>query len=389
MKKHLRNLDYPLLVIILILSLFGLVMVYSASFVEAGLDPGINDSGYYFRRQRMWLILGLMIFFVASMFSYRSLRKLTQPFFFITVLMLILVLVGFGVSVNGATRWLDFKIFLFQPSEMAKITMVLYFAHILTSKQDRLDNFSQGILPPIMLLMFVFGLIVLQPDLGTATSILIACGIILLFSGARFRHLFALGASGIALVVGLIFIAGYRRDRLTSFLNPFEDPSGEGYQLIQSLIAIASGKLNGVGLANGVQKAGYLPEAHTDFILSIIAEELGLFGVLFVIVTFMAFMYKGVLIAKRAPDHFGRLLALGITFQVISQAIINIGAVSGSMPITGITLPLISYGGSSMLITFATLGVLMNIAIKGNMKRGYETEEEEETKDFQPIRSVK
>ncbi len=248
LKKHLRNLDYPLLVIILLLSLFGLVMVYSASFVEAGLDPSINDSGYYFERQRIWLVLGLVIFFFSSMFSYRSLRKLTQPAFIITVIFLVLVLTSMGVTVNGATRWLDFKIFLFQPSELAKITMVLYFSHILTRKQDRLDDFKQGVLPPILLLGFVFGLIVLQPDLGTATSILIACGIILLFSGARFRHLFTIGGAAIALVLVLIFGAGYRRDRFTSFLSPFEDPSGEGYQLIQSLIAIASGKVNGVGL---------------------------------------------------------------------------------------------------------------------------------------------
>ncbi|MGP4073186.1 putative lipid II flippase FtsW [Piscibacillus sp. B03] len=389
MKKHLKNMDYPLLVIILILSLFGLVMVYSASFVEAGLDPSINDSGYYFRRQRTWLILGLVIFFFASMFSYRSLRKLTKIAFFVTVILLFLVIAGMGHTVNGATRWLDFKVFLFQPSELAKITMVLYFAHILTRKQDRLDNFFQGLLPPILLLGLVFGLIILQPDLGTATSILMACGIVLLFSGARFTHIFALGGAALGLVILLIFGAGYRRDRFTSFLNPFEDPAGEGYQLVQSLIAIASGKVNGVGLGSGVQKAGFLPEAHTDFILSVIAEELGLFGVLFVIITFMVFMYKGVLIAKRAPDHFGRLLALGITFQIISQVIINLGAVSGSMPITGITLPLISYGGSSLLITFATLGVLMNIAIKGNMKRGYVEESEEDTPTQRPLRSVK
>ncbi|TFB24296.1 putative lipid II flippase FtsW [Filobacillus milosensis] len=377
MKKHLKNMDYPLLVIILLLSLFGLVMVYSASFVHAGLDPNVNDPAFYFKRQRLWLILGLFVFFFMSMFSYRRLGQLTPLLFLITFLLLLAVIIpGLGVTRNGATRWLDLGFFLLQPSELAKISMVLYFAYALTKKEDRLDSFNKGLLPPLLLLLGVFTLIVLQPDFGTAASIMIACGIILLFAGAKFIHLLGLGSVAIVGALLLILGADYRRERLTSFMDPFADPSGDGYQLIHSLIAIASGKINGVGLANSVQKSGFLPEAHTDFIMSIIAEELGLIGVLFVIISFMVLMFKGVLIAKRAPDQFGRLLALGITFQIISQAIINMGAISGLLPITGITLPLISYGGSSLLITFAFLGILMNIAIKGNIVRGYNREEE-------------
>lgn len=373
-------MDYPLLVIILLLSLFGVVMVYSASFVYAGIDPNISDSAYYFKRQRLWLMLGLAVFFVISMFSYRRLGQLVPIIFIVSIIFLILVAIPqIGVVNNGARRWLDFKLFLFQPSELAKIAMVLYFAKAYTNKQDRLHKFNDGVLPPLLILGGVFFLIVLQPDFGTATSILISCGIILLFAGVRLIHLIGLGAVALAIAAPLIVFSEYRMERLTSFLDPFSDPSGDGYQLIHSLIAIASGEINGVGLANSVQKSGFLPEAHTDFIMSVIAEELGLLGVLFVVGMFMIFMYKGVLIAKRAPDQFGRLLALGITFQIISQAIINMGAISGLLPITGITLPLISYGGSSLLITFAFLGILMNIAIKGNIARGYNREEEPDT----------
>ncbi|WP_124223562.1 putative lipid II flippase FtsW [Aquisalibacillus elongatus] len=390
MKKHLRNIDYPLFTIIILLSLFGLVMVYSASFVEAGLDPNINDPAHYFKRQRMWLMLGLIVFLFMSIFSYRSLRGLTKVLLYTTIVLLLLVaFTGLGVEVNGATRWINLQLFLFQPSELAKIGMVLYFAHVLTKKEDRLHSFKDGLLPPLIILIIVFLLIVAQPDLGTATSIIAACGIILLFAGARFIHLFSLATVAIGSVALLIFGANYRKSRVTSFLEPFQDPSGESYQLVHSLIAIASGEFSGVGLANSVQKAGFLPEAHTDFILSIIAEELGFIGVLIVVIAFMVFMYKGILIAKRAPDQFGRLLALGITFQIIIQAIINMGAITGLMPITGITLPLISYGGSSLLITFFSLGILMNIAIKGNIKRGYQVEDIEETYTDNRIRSVK
>lgn len=372
MKQHLKNIDFPLFAIIFLLSLFGLVMVYSASFVYAGLDENINNPAYFFNRQRLWLIVGFIIFFIASLFPYRKLGQMIPLLIIITLILLIAVFIpGIGVDVKGAKRWINLGPipFLIQPSELAKITMLLYFAKVYTNKRDQLHDFGKGVLPPLIILTFVFGLIVLQPDLGTATTILIACGIILLFAGIRIIHLLALGTLAIGAVVLLIFTADYRMDRLTSFMDPFADPSGDGYQLIHSLIAIASGEVTGVGLANSVQKSGFLPEAHTDFIMAVIAEELGLIGVLFVIVLYMAFMYKGILIAKRAPDQFGKILALGITFQIVSQAIINMGAVSGLLPITGITLPLVSYGGSSMLITFVLLGLLMNIAIKGNIKR--------------------
>ena len=378
MKNHLKNIDYPLFVIILLLASVGIVMVYSASFVFAGIDPEISDPAYFFKRQRLWLIVGFIFFALVSLFSYRKLGNFIPFFVLVTIFLLILVLIpGVGVTRNEATRWLSLGPILLQPSEIAKVAMVLYFAKAYTNKQDKLHHFGKGVMPPLIILMFVFGLIVLQPDLGTATSILIPCGVILVFAGIRFRHLFLLGGAVLAGVLLLIFTEGYRMERLTGFLDPFSDPSGEDYQLVHSLIAIASGEVTGVGLSNSVQKAGFLPEAHTDFIMSVIAEELGLLGVLFVIGLYIAFMFKGIMIAKRATDQFGQLLAYGITFQIISQALINLGAVSGLMPITGITLPLVSYGGSSMLITFFLLGILMNIAIKGNIRRrGMETKKE-------------
>ncbi|WP_027964309.1 putative lipid II flippase FtsW [Halalkalibacillus halophilus] len=370
MKRNLKHIDYPLFIIIVLLAGFGLVMVYSASFVYAGMDPNINNPHYFFRRQSMWLGLGFVVFFLFSMFTYKRIGNLIPIIILVTVVMLALVLLpGVGVTRNEATRWLSFGPILFQPSELAKVAMILYFAKAYTNKQDKIQSFNKGVFPPLLLLGVVFFLIVLQPDLGTATSIILACGIILLFAGIKVTHLAGLAAVAFGGVYFLITFADYRMNRLTSFLDPFGDPTGQGYQLVHSLIALASGDITGVGLANSVQKSGFLPEAHTDFIMAVIAEELGLLGAVGVIVIYAVFMFKGILIAKRAPDFFGRLLAYGITFQIVTQAIINFGAVSGLMPITGITLPLISYGGSSLLITFMLLGILMNIAVKGNIER--------------------
>ncbi|WP_306976113.1 putative lipid II flippase FtsW [Alkalibacillus salilacus] len=373
LKQHLKHLDYPLFATIISLGLIGIVMVYSASFIYAGMDPDINDSSHYFDRQLMWLIIGIGVFIIASLFSYRNLGRLVKPMIIVALILLLLVLIpGVGVERNFATRWLNFGPILFQPSELAKVAMIIYFAKVYTNKQDKLNHFGQGVLPPLIVLGLVFVFILMQPDLGTAASIIMACGMILLFAGIRLLHLFGLGFIAIVSMLGLIFSSEYRYDRFTSFLDPFADPSGEGYQLIHSLIAIANGGLTGEGLANSVQKSGFLPEAHTDFIMSVIAEELGMIGVLLVIGLYIFFMFRGILIAKRAPDQFGRLLAFGITFQIITQAMINFAAVSGLMPITGITLPLISYGGSSLLITFGLLGILMNIAIKGHFNRRVE-----------------
>ncbi|MBR7554691.1 putative lipid II flippase FtsW [Allobacillus sp. GCM10007491] len=385
MKNHLKNIDYPLFVIILLLASVGIVMVYSASFVFAGLDPDLNNPDFFFDRQRIFLAIGFAIFGLMSLFNYRKLGPFIPIFILGTILLLILVLIpGVGVTRNEATRWLNLGFILLQPSEVAKVALILYFAKAYTNKQEKLHHFGQGVMPPLIVLLFVFLLIVLQPDLGTAVSIIIPCGIILMFAGIRFRHLFLLGGTALAGVVLLILTEGYRMERLTGFLDPFSDPSGEDYQLVHSLIAIASGQVNGVGLSNSVQKAGFLPEAHTDFIMSVIAEELGLIGVLFVIGLYIAFMFKGLMIAKRATDQFGQLLAYGITFQITSQVFINLGAITGLMPITGITLPLISYGGSSLLITFFLLGILMNIAVKGNIRRrGMEPKRENAERTYQ------
>ena len=387
MKNHLKNIDYPLFVIILLLASVGIVMVYSASFVFAGLDPDLNNPDFFFDRQKRFLIFGFFVFGLTSLFNYRKLGPFIPIFILGTIFLLELVLIpGVGVTRNEATRWLNLGFILLQPSEVAKVALILYFAKAYTNKQEKLHHFGQGVMPPLIVLLLVFILIVFQPDLGTAVSIIIPCGIILMFAGIRFRHLFLLGGTALAGVILLILTEGYRMERLTGFLKPFSDPSGEDYQLVHSLIAIASGQINGVGLSNSVQKAGFLPEAHTDFIMSVIAEELGLLGVLFVIGLYIAFMFKGLMIAKRATDQFGQLLAYGITFQITSQVFINLGAITGLMPITGITLPLISYGGSSLLITFFLLGILMNIAIKGNIRRrGMEPKKKESERTFQAL----
>ncbi|MFC3041547.1 putative lipid II flippase FtsW [Virgibacillus xinjiangensis] len=365
MRRMLRNVDTGLLMLILSMLAFGVMMVYSASFVFAALEYG--DASHFFSKQLIWTVLGLLLFTIVSFIPYQLYGKFIALFVGITILLLFLVLVpGIGVERNYSTRWLGIGPLVFQPSEIAKVVMVLYFARVYSKKQDYIEDFRNGFLPPLIMLAFIFFLILAQPDLGTGISIVIACGGILLVSGAKFIHL-----GGLALVAGsgmsyLAFSADYRLERITSFMNPFADPDGNGFQLVNSYLAIGTSGFSGEGLGNSIQKLGYLPEAHTDFILSIILEELGVFGLLLVIGMYLLFLLKGFQIFKQAPSHFGRLLAFGLVVQITFQAILNMGAISGMMPITGITLPLISYGGSSMVITLISLGVLMNISLQSN-----------------------
>jgi len=251
---------------------------------------------------------------------------------------------------------------LFQPSEAVKLAMVVYFANVYAKKQNNINNLTNGVLPPLFILGTVFMLILKQPDLGTATSLILACGCILLCSGIRYAHLFALGSVAFAGIVYFALSAPYRFNRLLSFRNPFEDASGNGYQIINSYIAIVSGGLWGNGIGNSVQKMGYLPEAHTDFIMSIIIEELGAIGFLVVILCYLFIMYRGVRISLKGKDPFLKLLAIGLTFMIMIQVVFNLGAVTGMLPITGITLPFISYGGSSLILMMITLGILVNLS---------------------------
>ena len=361
LKRHIKHIDYWLVAVILALSLFGLVMVYSASYPLAMLH--YDNDKHFLNRQWISLLIGLVMFTLAAIFPYQKLRVLTPALIIGSIFLLVLVLVpGIGVERNFSQRWLSIGPFMFQPSEAVKLTMILYFAHVYAKKQNYIDDFKNGVLPPLVIMGIVFFLILSQPDLGTATSILMACGCILFCSGVRMAHLIGLGTIALAGITYFALSASYRLQRVLSFRDPFEDASGSGYQLINSYEAIAYGGLSGNGLGGSIQKLGFLPEAHTDFIMSIILEELGVAGLLFMVAAYVFIMYRGVRISLMAKDPFLKLLAIGLTFQIMIQVLFNLGAVSGLLPITGITLPYISYGGSSLIFMLISSGVLVNLS---------------------------
>ncbi|NMA89738.1 MAG: putative lipid II flippase FtsW [Amphibacillus sp.] len=360
MKKRLKKFDYGLIAVVLALSVFGTIMIYSSSYTLSTLE--YDHGHYFFMRQLVFLVLGLSVFAVMSFISLKTLGKLSPFLIIISIILLFLVLIpGIGVVRNEARRWLAYP-FTFQPSEIVKVFMIIYFAHIYAKKQPYIDQFKKGVLPPLLILAFVFYLILQQPDFGTATHILLICGLIIFFSGVKMRHILLLGSIGLSGLFFIMISQPYRLNRITSFMNTFDDPSGDGYQLINSYISIATSGLSGNGLGNSVQKLGYLPEAHTDFIMAVIVEELGLIAVIFVIGSYLFILYRGIRIAKEVDSLYLRLLALGVTFQIIIQAVFNLGAVSGVLPITGVPLPFISYGGTSLVFTLLSAGILVNIS---------------------------
>ncbi|MFC4402940.1 putative lipid II flippase FtsW [Gracilibacillus xinjiangensis] len=361
--RFFKRIDLSLLIGLAFFISFGIMMVYSASFPYATIR--FEDTEYYFHRQLFWAGLGFLLLILAMIIPYKVYRKLVPILIMLTMILLFLVLVPHvGVERNFSTRWISIGGILFQPVELAKVTMLIYFAYFYSRKEEYIDNFKKGVAPPLIILAIVFALILKQPDLGSSILIVFSCGMILFFTKIPFRHLFLLMMTA---VIGVLFFAitsPYRLERITSFIAPFDDMEDSGYQLINSYISISTGGITGLGLGNSVQKLGYLPEAHTDFIMSIIAEELGFIGVLLVIGFYFFFFTRGLLIARRAADSFGKLLAFGITFQIITQAFINLGAVLGFLPITGIPLPFVSYGGSSLVIMMISAGILLNISYR-------------------------
>ena len=384
MISYFRKYDWLLIVAIFSLCLYGLVMVYSAGMLF-GMQS-FKSASYFFDKQLNLFLLSIPFFLLAMTFNYKLYEKIIKPLVIMILILLILV-IFFGTNVNGSTRWLTIPIvnFTFQPSEIAKVVMVMYFASVYAKKQPYIQDFWKGVFPPLFLLAFVFTLIYKQPDLGTATSILLACGAILVCSGARVWHMLGLLGGATALIWTLANSADYRIKRLTAFRDPFADAQDTGYQLINSYIAIGEGGLWGRGLGQGVHKLGYLPEAHTDFILAVISEELGIVGIILLFVLYSIILVRGVRIGINVSDPFGKLLAFGITFQICMQVIFNAGAVSGLLPITGITLPFISYGGTSLLITVASAGILVHLSKHAN--KAIEAREETQTSWVQKITS--
>ncbi|WP_236634670.1 putative lipid II flippase FtsW [Alteribacter lacisalsi] len=374
-KKRL-HIDWILVIAVALISLFGLMMVYSASYVKGYEDVG--NFTHYFQRQLMWLGLSGFLFTWLMFFPYRHFRKLT-PFIIIgSFILLFLVLTPLGHSVNGAQRWINAGPLRIQPSEFVKLGIIIYLAYIYSKKQGYIDNFTKGVLPPLVIVGLLFGLIMLQPDLGTATSIVVVAGLIVFCSGARIIHLFWIAALGAIAFIYYANSAVYRMNRIVGYRDPFEHSFGDGYQLVQSYIAIAHGGLTGAGFGQSVQKLFYLPEAHTDFILAIVSEELGVLGILFVLACMTVIIVRGVIIGARCRDAFGSLLAFGIVFQIAIQMVFNTGAVTGLLPITGIPFPFLSYGGSSLMVTLLSLGILANISRKTERDRAERTDRDEE-----------
>jgi cell division protein FtsW len=343
----------------------GLVMILSASSVSAFTAYG--SSFKFFFRQLIWAAIGVVAFIVMSRIDYKRLKGLGYIVYGAAALLLVAVLVpGVGITVGGSSRWVGFGPLTFQPSELAKLALVLFAAEIFSRKRESLlDDPWHTILPIVPALGVLALLVMMQPDLGT-TLLLGSIGLGMLFiAGAPLRYILPLGVLGVGLAAAGSLTADYRRARVFAFLDPWADPLNTGYQTIQSLIALGSGGWFGVGLGASRQKWSYIPNAHTDFIFAILGEEMGLFGTLVVVGMFVFLAYLGLRAARRAPDRFGMLLAAGITIWITAQAMVNIGAVTSLLPITGVPLPLVSFGGSSLVILLAACGILTNIARQG------------------------
>lgn len=339
----------------------GIVMVYSASAVAAFHDYG--DTYYYVKRQAIFALLGVGAMMVTMNIDYYVWRKYAGPLLLICFGLLIVVLVpGIGVWRGGARSWLGIGSLGIQPSEFMKLAMVLFLAKLLSERQDKMTSLKEGLLPPLAIVGAAFGLIMLQPDLGTGVVMLGASLLVIYVAGARLSHLGGLAMLGLAGLGGLIAAAPYRLQRIVAFLDPWQDPLGAGYQSIQSLYAIGPGGLIGLGLGMSRQKYNYLPEPQTDFIFSILAEELGFIGGALLLLLFLILIWRGMRTAITLSDPFASLLASGIVGIITVQVIINIGVVVGLLPVTGITLPLVSYGGSSLTLLLTALGILLHLS---------------------------
>ncbi|MDQ6714201.1 MAG: putative lipid II flippase FtsW [Candidatus Dormibacteraeota bacterium] len=356
-----RRGDRALLLAVGALTAFGLVMVFSASEVQGWL--WFHNPAYYFERQLIWLALGVVLLWAGAHIDYHRLRPLAGPLVGATVVLMVLVLLPhFGVEVNGARRWLRLGPMQMQPAELAKVASIIFMALWLERHRERIGSLEDGVVPFLALLGLVTLLVILERDLGTT---LIVAGILLsqfLVAGGRKRHVLLL-----LLIVGLclyVFIRmePYRLHRILAFVDPWADPLNTGFQAIQSVVALGSGGITGLGLGHSIQKYQWLPFAHTDFIFAIVGEETGLFGTTVVLALFGLFTYRGYRVALKAPDAFGSLLACGVTTWIAFQALVNIAAVTVTLPTTGIPLPFISYGGSSLAITLLAVGILMNVS---------------------------
>lgn len=354
--------DYGLLTTVLVLLILGLIFVYSSSYVMADVEFG--DPNHFIKRQFLFAILGMIGLVVTMQFDYRHLRRLSPLLMLGALLALGAVLVpGVGVESNGALRWIQIgPLPPLQPSEFAKLAVLIYMAAWLASRGDQLRDFSLGVLPFVGMVGLVAALVMLEPDLGTTVMIGIITGTLFFIAGARLVHVLALAGSGIFAATLLILSGGYRMDRILSFTSAEEDPTGVGFQTLQLLVAFGSGGAWGLGLGVSRQKFFYVPGSHTDGVLAIIGEEIGFVGVLVVLSLFLVLFWRAWLIMRRAPDLFGSLIAAGVLAWFTFQLLLNVGGVTRLIPLTGIPLPLLSAGGSSLMVSLTAIGLLLSVS---------------------------
>ena len=354
-----RRTDLPLLVVTLVLVTIGLGMLYSTSAIMA--QDRYDDSLFFLKRQLMWAGIGLMAMWIAASLPYPAQRRMALPAMAIAMLLLVAVLVV-GKKVGGAQRWLALGPFSFQPSELAKYVMIMFVARVLAANSHRPESLLHTYLPNVIMMGAVFGLVLLQPDLGTAVVLVASAGLILLIAGVPWRYLAITLGGMLPFLYYKLFYAGYNLDRVLAFLQPWNDPQGIGYQIVQAHKALGRGGWAGVGLGQSQQKLFYLPESHTDFIFAIIGEEMGLIGAFGLIALFVLLLWRVLNIAMTCNEPFGIYLGLGIFVSFALQITMNLGVVSGLLPTKGMPLPFISHGGSNLVVSMLAVGTMLNIA---------------------------
>ncbi|MEK3964100.1 MULTISPECIES: putative lipid II flippase FtsW [Paenibacillus] len=391
--------DFQLLILTLLLVGFGLVMVFSASssLTLASSKFG-NDPLYFIKRQVIWIVLGTIVMFIAMNIHYSKFKKWYVPIFIITVILLLVV--AFSEKINGAKSWLSIGKLGIQPTELAKISIILYISALITKKGERFRDFRTGYIPVMVIVGIVAGLIMMQPDLGSCLILVATSGLVIYAGGASMKHILgsiALLVLGVGLVVGAkaaidslspsdkaTDTQDYRKGRIVAFLDPYQVAEGDGYNIIQSLTALGQGGVSGSGFGKSIQKLDYLKYPYTDFIFPVIGEEFGFLGTSIFLMLYLYFIWRGILIALRCKDPFGTLVGIGIMGLIAIQAFVNIGGVTNTIPLTGVTLPFISYGGSSLLVSMLCMGIMLSISRETNLPA-----KEEVTKSVTTVRQVR
>lgn len=382
-KKIIKSYDYSLIIVLVLLSLFGLVMIYSASMVSAVQRYDV-PSDFFYQKQKLHLIVALFVFIFMSIFPYKIMKS--NQFLGIVVigsLFGLSLLFIFGHVAGNAQSWFQVGSRSIQPSEFVKIGVIIYLSAVYAKKQSYINEFNHGVVPPVVYLVIVCLLVAIQPDFGTAAIIFSIAAMIIISSGMNIKNIIKLIMIGAVPVIPiLLFLRGEifsetRLSRFEAWADPFAVEQGSGYQLVNSFLALGSGGVNGLGLGQSVQKLGYLPESHTDFIMAVIAEELGIWGVGFVILSLGFIVLKGIYIALKCKDPFGTLLAVGISSMIGIQSFTNLAGISGLIPLTGVPLPFVSYGGSSILQLSFAMGILVNVSMFVNYEQKYKHKESE------------